>query len=85
MLEPGKDPRQRSELRGRILGQQQELGRRIADLERAKLSDADRKTLEDARAFLTQSGQAFEQGDLERSMLLAQKASLLINTLTAGH
>jgi hypothetical protein len=59
----------------------EELQRRIGLLQRARLSGTDRRTLEDARAFLAQSHQDLEQGDLPRSLNLARKSQLLLVAL----
>jgi len=84
---PALEPRQSQgpALRGQILGRQNDLQARIEKLERAnKLSATGRKTLEDARTFLAQSGKALEEGDLQRSLNLAWKASLLVAALEQG-
>jgi hypothetical protein len=41
----------------------------------------DRKTLDDARTFFQQSTQALNEGDLQRALMLARKASLLVSAL----
>jgi hypothetical protein len=46
-----------------------------------QLSAADRRTLEDARTFFTQSEHALAAGDLLRARNLANKASLLLDAL----
>ena len=84
---PALEPRQTQgpALRGQILGRQNDLQARIEKLARAnKLSATGRKTLEDARTFLAQSGKALEEGDLQRSLNLAWKASLLVAALEQG-
>ncbi len=80
-LEPRESHDQEAGLRREIQGLRAAVQQRIAQLERAKLSIAQGKTLEDARAFLAQSGKALEEGDLQRSLNLAQKASLLVSAL----
>jgi hypothetical protein len=84
-LEPRETPQQQAALRRQIQELQQYLQRRIAQLDQARLSATDHKTLEDAGTFLAQSGKAFEEGDLQRSWVLAQKASLLVAALDRGH
>jgi hypothetical protein len=83
-LEPRESREQESALRGKILGLQNEVQQQVSRLERASLGPADRKTLEDARTFLAQSGKALEEGDLQRSQNLARKASLLVDALNKG-
>jgi hypothetical protein len=80
-LEPRENPEQENALRNQITGMRQNLQRRIDRLGRQQLFTADRKTLEDAKVFLAQSGRALEQGDLQRSLMLARKASLLVSAL----
>jgi outer membrane biosynthesis protein TonB len=80
-LEAREAPAQQAALRQQIVGLQQDLHRRTGQLEHRSLSAADRKTLEDARTFLTQSEHALADGDLQRALNLAQKASLLVSAL----
>jgi hypothetical protein len=54
---------------------------RIAALGRTSMASLDRKTLEGARVFLTQSERARDSNDLQRSFNLARKASLLVDAL----
>jgi len=68
-------------VRGEIQRLQEDVRQRLARLKPANLSNANRKTLEDARTFFAQSGRALEQGDLQRALNLARKASLLISAL----
>lgn len=69
-------------LRREVVSMQQKMEQRIASLEgNLMASAADRKTREDARAFLVQSRLALEQGDLQRASNLARKGSLLLNAL----
>lgn len=68
-------------MRGQIQSLQKEVRQRLGKVNEAGLSETDRKTLEDARAFFAQSGQALEEGDLLRALTLARKASLLIAAL----
>lgn len=80
-LEPRSSREQESALRGQILGLQNDVQQQIAALEPVKLGSADRKTLDDAQTFLVQSRKALEEGDLQRSLTLARKASLLVAAL----
>ncbi len=80
-LAPRESPEQGVALRRQILALEQSVGQRIAQLSRTGLAGADRKTLEDARTFLTQSEKALEGGDLQRSLTLARKANLLVAAL----
>ena len=68
-------------LRRQIEGLQGDVRGRIAQLNRAELSGAERKTLDDARTFFTQSTRALNEGDLQRALTLARKASLLVAAL----
>jgi hypothetical protein len=60
---------------------QGDVSRRLARFNEARLSPADRKTLDDARTFFAQSTRAREEGDLQRALTLARKASLLVSAL----
>lgn len=80
-LQPRENAPQPDAMRREIQG----LQTRISQIDPTRLSDANRKTLEDARAFLAQSGQALQEGDLQRSKLLAEKASLLLSALSQPH
>ncbi len=84
-LEPRESREQESALRRLIVGVQNDVQQQIAQLDRKRLTTADRKTLEDARGFLGQSSKAFEGGDLQRSLNLARKASLLAAALAQDH
>jgi hypothetical protein len=68
-------------LRRQIQGLQDDVRQRIAKLNTAGLSGVDRKTLDDARTFFAQSTQALNEGDLQRALTLARKASLLVSAL----
>ncbi len=80
-LEPRESREKESALRNQVLELQNGVKQQIAQLEGAQLAPADRKTLEDARTFLAQSEKALEEGDLQRSLNLARKASLLAAAL----
>ncbi len=67
--------------RREIQGLQDDVQKRIAKLSAADLSAVDRKTLEDAKAFVAQSTQALNEADLQRALMLARKASLLVSAL----
>jgi len=64
-----------------IQGLQDDVQKRIAKLNAADLSAVDRKTLDDAKAFLDQSTHALDEADLQRALMLARKASLLVTAL----
>jgi outer membrane biosynthesis protein TonB len=80
-LAPHESSAQESALRSQIQSLQGSVRQRLAQLNEAKLSDTDRKTLEDARGFFAQSGRALEEGDLQRALTLGRKASLLLSAL----
>ncbi len=80
-LEPRESHEEESALRGQIQGLQKDVQGRIAATERRKLTRADAKTLDDARTFIAQSRKALVEGDLQRALNLARKASLLIQVL----
>lgn len=80
-LEPRESPEQETALRNQALAMQRDLEQRMARLNRAGLSGAELKILEGARTFLAQSGRALEEGDLQRALNLARKASLLVAAL----
>jgi hypothetical protein len=80
-LETREAPAQQAALRQQIVGLQRDLHSRTNQLERRNLSPGDRKTFEDARTFLTQSEHALADGDLQRALNLAQKASLLVSAI----
>jgi len=80
-LEPRESSAQEAALRRQIQGLQLDVRQRIAKLDQAGLSGVDRKTLDDARSFFAQSTQALNEGDLQRALTLARKASLLVLAL----
>jgi hypothetical protein len=80
-LEPRESSVEETALRRQIQGLQDDVRQRIAKLSRAGLSGADRKTLDDARTFFAQSARALNEGDLQRALTLARKASLLVSAL----
>ena len=80
-LEPQENSVEQAALRRQIQGLQDDVRQRISKLSRARLSGADRKTLDDARAFFAQSAQALKEADLQRALNLARKASLLVTAL----
>jgi len=80
-LEPRESSAQETALRRQIQALQEDVRGRLARIKEAKLSEADRKTLEDARTFFAQSNRALEEGDLQRALNLARKASLLAAAL----
>jgi len=80
-LEPHESSSEQATLRREIQGLQDDVQKRIAKLSTAELSDVDRKTLEDARAFFAQATQALNEADLQRALTLVRKASLLVSAL----
>jgi len=80
-LEPRESYAEEADLRRQIQGLQDDVRQRIAKLDLAGLSGADRKTLEDARTFFAQSTRALNEADLQRALTLARKASLLVLAL----
>src|SRR6266567_1698423 len=84
-LEPLGTLEQQANRRREIAAAQEGTQKRIAQLEGANLAIDDRKTLGDARAFLTQSTRALENGELERARLLAHKAALLVQAVEQSH
>jgi hypothetical protein len=80
-LEPRETSAEESALRRQVQALQEDVRGRLARINEAKLSPDDRKTLDDARTFFTQSNRALEEGDLQRALNLAQKASLLVAAL----
>ena len=80
-LEPRESSAEEAALRRQIQGLQDDGRQRIARLSPARLSSADRKSLEDARTFFAQSTRALNEGDLQRALNLARKASLLVAAL----
>jgi hypothetical protein len=80
-LEPRESSAQEAALRSQIQGLQDDVRQRMAKLSQAGLTGADRKTLDDAQTFFTQSTRALNEGDLQRALTLARKASLLVLAL----
>jgi len=80
-LEPRESSTEQATQRHEIQGLQDDVQKRIAKLSTVELSGVDRKTLDDARTFFAQSTQALNEGDLQRALMLAHKASLLVSAL----
>jgi hypothetical protein len=80
-LEPRESSTEEAALRRQIESLQGDVRGRIAKLSRAELSGAEGKTLDDARTFFAQSTRALKEGDLQRALTLARKASLLVAAL----
>ncbi len=78
---PPLETRDGPEIRSEVLTLQADIQKRVEEMSRRELSREDQKTFEDAKQFLEQSGRALEQGDLQRALMLAKKASLLISAL----
>lgn len=84
-LEPFRSPQQQTALEQHINALKAAVEGRIRHLSHSNLSAADRKTLQDAHTFLSQTDQAMKQGDLQESMNLAQKADLLVAAVEQRH
>jgi len=80
-LAPQGSSSEQATQRREIQGLQDDVQKRIGKLNAADLSAVDRKTLEDAKAFIAQSTQALNEADLQRALMLARKASLLVTAL----
>jgi outer membrane biosynthesis protein TonB len=80
-LEPRESSAQETALRQQVQRLQEDVRQRMARLNQARLSANERKTLDDARTFLTQSTRAYASSDLQRALNLAKKASLLVAAL----
>ena len=79
-LEPSTTSR--SEDASKLDSVQKNIAKRISDLEKqANSGDAERRTLQDASAFLAQSQLALRDNNMLRAQQLAEKASLLLNAL----
>jgi hypothetical protein len=79
-LEPRESPAQQTAQRQQVIGMLGQIRSRIAQLRRAGLAEAERKSVEDAQTFLEQSQHALDANDLARALNLARKASLLVNS-----
>ncbi len=80
-LEPQESSAQEIALRDEVLRLQESVRQRMSRLNPARLSANERKTLDDASTFLSQSVRASESGDFQRAFNLARKASLLVAAL----
>jgi len=84
-LEPHETPAEQARLRQEISTSREDTERRLAQLDHVSLGAGDRKTLDDARAFLAQAARALEEGQLIRSVNLAHKAALLVSAVEQSH
>jgi hypothetical protein len=84
-LEPASISQQQASLQQRVSALQQAIQARIERLNASNLPGADRKTLEDARTFVTQSQDAMKRGDWAQASNLAQKAALLVQAVEKRH
>ena len=84
-LEPRGILEKQAQLRREILTTQEDTQKRMTQLGRVQLAAGDRKTLDDARAFLVQAARELEKGELMRSMNLARKAALLVSAVEQSH
>lgn len=80
-LEARESPAQQNALRQQIINLQAGIRGRISQLKLLRLSDLERKTIDDVQMFLDQSLHALGTNDLVRALNLARKASLLVNAL----
>jgi hypothetical protein len=78
-LEPANNPGEGR--RQQLEKTQHDMGLSIERFGRAPLSNPERQTLGEAKAFLDQSKAALHEGDLPRAEKLAEKARLLITAL----
>jgi hypothetical protein len=78
-IEPHETSEQQNDLKRKIIGLQQSILQRIAFIEQQHSAAVDGKALNDARAFLTRSRSALQNGNLRLAMNLAEKASLLVD------
>lgn len=85
VLEPRESSQRLATLRRDLTASQESTRKRLAQLEHAPLGQGDRRTLDDARAFLAQSEREFERGELTRAMNLARKAALLVSAIEQSH
>jgi hypothetical protein len=83
-LEARESPQQQGELRRQIIQLHADIEGRMAQLHPASLNTQEKKTLDDAQLFLSQSQRALVNGDLTRALNLARKASLLVDSLEQG-
>ena len=77
LLEPLGGPGEQAQ-RQQILQFQDRIRGRIVRQEDARLSADDRRMLDDARTFLSQSQRALGTNDFQRALTLARKASMLL-------
>lgn len=84
-LEPLSSVHQKATLQQQIGSLKSGVELRIGRLSHLDLSNEDRKALQDARMFLTQSDTATQLGDLQQSLNLAQKADLLVTAVEKKH
>ena len=80
-LQQRETAEQQAALQRKIVDTQETTQKRIAQLDAANLASANRKTIEDAKGFLTQSKTALDGGDLQRALLLVDKAALLVSAV----
>jgi hypothetical protein len=80
-LEPRESPARQSELRQQVVKLLAGIQGDMSRIKERSLSDAERKTLEDAQTFLEQSQKALETNDLVRARNLAEKSVLLVSAL----
>jgi len=84
-LEPLSSVQQKTALQQQIGALKEGIQSRISRLSRLGLSSEDRRALNDAQRFLSQSDTAVKQGDLQQSLKLAEKADLLVSAVEKNH
>lgn len=71
--------------RRELIASQESTRKRLAQLDHAHLDAGDRRTLNDAKAFLAQSDRELERGEILRAINLARKAALLVSAIEQSH
>ena len=84
-LEPRQDSQRLATLRRDLTASQESTRRRLAQLDHAQLGQGDRRTLDDAKAFLSQSERELARGEIIRASNLARKAALLVSAIEQSH
>ncbi len=84
-LEPLTSVQQKAALQQQISALKEGIQLRISHLSHVGLSSEDRRALNDAQRFLSQSDTAVKQGDLQQSLKLAEKADLLVSAVEKNH
>lgn len=85
VLESRQDSQRLATLRRDLTASQESTRRRLAQLDHAQLGQGDRRTLDDAKAFLSQSERELARGEVIRASNLARKAALLVSAIEQSH